>query len=166
VEGGDVEAVAAESRRAVTRSRLWRQVFLPGLLRPLLGDLLAGAPSCLLPWDGVREDDRWEREEERRENHQIWGVESCSCKMQNRLQQLLELLQCASVAHFVDAAPFAHTTGDGLSIPIYSLEILKKIFMIIESDKINEITLNFEIQSFNLNLNQMNHYEGKCLQIW
>jgi hypothetical protein len=35
------------------------------------------------------------------------GAESCSCKMQNRLQQLLKLLHCASVAHFADATPFA-----------------------------------------------------------
>jgi hypothetical protein len=36
----------------------------------LLGELLAGASSCLLPWDGARASMR-ERDEERRENHQI-----------------------------------------------------------------------------------------------
>jgi hypothetical protein len=35
------------------------------------------------------EDDGWEIDEERSENHQIWGcrgAEGCNCKMQNELQ--------------------------------------------------------------------------------
>jgi hypothetical protein len=34
--------------------------------------------------------------------------------MQNGLQQLLELLQYAPVAHFADAVPFAHTGESGV----------------------------------------------------
>jgi hypothetical protein len=39
--------------------------------------------------------------------------------MQNGLQQLLELLQCAAIAHFTNAVPFAHTAGDGLMSPCW-----------------------------------------------
>jgi hypothetical protein len=50
-----------------------QQVFLLGLLRPRAERAPRRRSVLPLPWDGAREDDGWERDKERRENHQIWG---------------------------------------------------------------------------------------------
>jgi hypothetical protein len=55
--GGKVEALAVESRWAVARSGPWRaggRSSSPSSSDLLLGELLAGASSCLFPWDGAR----------------------------------------------------------------------------------------------------------------